>query len=47
MIAEALGRTVGELLYGSPGHRPISARELTEWALFYEIRADEQKRNNR
>lgn len=30
-LAERLGRTVGELLYGSPSHRPISSAEMTEW----------------
>lgn len=41
-LAERLGRTVGELLYGSPGHRPISAMEITEWAALWELRAWEQ-----
>jgi hypothetical protein len=35
---------VGELLYGSPAHRPISSVELTEWALVWQIRADEQEK---
>ena len=30
-LAERLGRTVGELLYGSPSHRAISSAEMTEW----------------
>lgn len=37
-LAEALGRTVGELLYGSPAHRPISSSELIEWAAVYKLR---------
>ena len=40
-LAEKLGRTVGELLYGSPGHRPISSMELTEWMAVWHLRADE------
>lgn len=42
---------MGELLYGSPAHRPLSADELTEWIALDEIRAWEQeqaaKRNKR
>lgn len=34
-----LGRTVGELLYGSGGHRPISSAEMTEWQALFKIRA--------
>jgi hypothetical protein len=33
-IARMLNRTVEELLYGSPSHRPISHAELWEWAGF-------------
>lgn len=30
-LAEKLGRTVGELMWGSEVFRPLSASELTEW----------------
>lgn len=40
-VAERLGRTVGELVHGSPAHRPISSMELTEWAALYSLRAYE------
>lgn len=30
-MAARLGRTVGELLHGSPAHRPISQAEWLEW----------------
>jgi hypothetical protein len=40
-LAEKLGRTVGELLHGSPGHRPISSMELTEWIAVWRLRNDE------
>lgn len=42
-LAERLGRTVGELLHGSPGHRSISSNEITEWMALWELRAWEQK----
>jgi hypothetical protein len=38
-----LGRTVEELLYGSPSHRAISANELTEWEALERIRIWEQE----
>jgi hypothetical protein len=38
---------VAELLYGSPAHRPLSSKELTEWAAVWAIRADEQEEANR
>lgn len=35
---------MGELLYGSPAHRPITTRELFEWyALIQIIEPDEQE----
>jgi hypothetical protein len=34
---------VGELLYGSAAHRPLSSAELTEWIALDEIRAWEQE----
>ena len=37
-LAEKLGRTVGELIYGSPAHRPISSMEITEWAALWKLR---------
>ena len=40
-LAERLGRTVGELLHGSGGHRPISSAEITEWSALWELRAYE------
>jgi hypothetical protein len=36
-LAQRLGRTVGELLYGSPSHRPISSMEITEWIALDQI----------
>jgi len=33
-----LGRTVGELLEGSPAHRPISSAEITEWEALWHLR---------
>jgi len=36
-LAQRLGRTVGELLYGSPSHRPISSAEITEWMALDQI----------
>lgn len=38
-LAERLGRTVGELMHGSGGFRPISASEVTEWQALWELRA--------
>lgn len=43
-LSEKLGRTVGELLYGSSGHRPITSSELTEWAALWELRAYESEK---
>jgi len=43
-IAERLGRTVSELLYGSPSHRPLSSLELTEWVALYKLRAYEAEK---
>jgi hypothetical protein len=42
-LAERLGRTVGELIYGSGGHRPITSGELTEWVALWELRTWEQE----
>jgi hypothetical protein len=42
-LAEKLGRTVAELLYGSPAHRPLSSMELTEWSALYNVRAVERE----
>lgn len=42
-LAERLNRTVGELLYGSGGHRPITAHELAEWEALEQVRAWEQE----
>jgi len=38
-----LGRTVEELLEGSPSHRPLSSPELVEWLAFYKLRAYDQE----
>jgi len=38
---------VAELLYGSPSHRPLSSKELTEWAAIWNVRAIEQEEANR
>ena len=46
-LAEKLGRTVAELLYGSPAHRPLSSMELTEWAALYTLKAKEQEKEQR
>lgn len=46
-LAERLGRTREELLYGGPGHRPISNREYEEWralAVFDAKYAEQQKK---
>jgi len=37
-LAEKLGRTVEELLDGSPSHKPISAYEVTEWHALWRLR---------
>lgn len=37
-LAEKLGRTVEELLVGSPSHRPISASEIVEWQAVWKLR---------
>jgi len=42
-LAEKLGRTVGELMYGSAAYRPLTSSELTEWAALWELRAWEQE----
>jgi hypothetical protein len=42
-LAERLGRTVGELLYGSPSHRPISSAEITEWVALQQIDSEMSK----
>jgi hypothetical protein len=34
---------VAELCYGSPGHRPLSGAELTEWLALEQIRVWEQE----
>jgi len=42
-----LGRTVDELLNGSPSHNPISAIELAEWEALEQVRNWEQEKANR
>jgi len=42
-----LGRTVGELLEGSPAHRPLSSTELVEWQAVWKLRAYEQEEANK
>jgi len=46
-IAEKLGRTVAELLYGSPAHRPLTSMELTEWTALWTLKAKEQEKAER
>ena len=50
-LAEKLGRTVEELLVGSPGHRPISSAEIVEWQAVWKLRHWEaeqaRKKHNR
>lgn len=45
-LAELLGRTVEELLYGSPNgtFRPLSASEMTGWLGYKKIEAWETQR---
>jgi hypothetical protein len=42
-----LGRTVDELLNGSPSHNPISAVELSEWEALEKLRVWEQEQANK
>jgi hypothetical protein len=46
-LAEKLGRSVAELLYGSPAHRPLTSMELTEWTALYILKAKEQEKAER
>jgi hypothetical protein len=46
-LAERLSRTVGELLYGSPAHRPLSSAEMTEFIALDNLRAWEREQANR
>lgn len=46
-LAESLGRTVEELLYGSPSFRPLSSSELTDWIALYRLRAWEREQAQR
>lgn len=43
LIAEKLGRTVEELLHGSPSHRPLSNVEFSFWAARESIKEDYRK----
>ncbi len=38
---------MGELLYGSPAHRPLSSMELTEWNAFYLVKEKEREKAER
>lgn len=38
---------MGELLYGSPNHRPITAHELMEWEALHNLRAEEERKANK
>jgi hypothetical protein len=38
---------VGELLYGSGSHRPLSSMELTEWNAFYVLKEKEREKAER
>ena len=42
-LAERLGRTVGELLDGGPGHKAMSSEELTYWIALETLRAKERE----
>lgn len=42
-LAEKLGRTVGELMYGSDTFQALSSTELTEWLAHEGLRAAEQE----
>ena len=44
MLAERLGRTVEELVWGSPAHRPLAADEMMAWAGYDKIKAWEHER---
>ena len=46
-LAEKLGRTVAEILYGSPAHRPLTSMELTEWTALWTLKAKEQEKAER
>jgi hypothetical protein len=46
-LAEKLGRTVEELLVGSPGHRPISASEIVEWQALWKLRQWENEKQKK
>jgi hypothetical protein len=50
-LAERLGRTVEELVFGSPAHKPLSADEFLGWAAHDKLTAWEreqaQKKANR
>jgi hypothetical protein len=46
-LAEKLGRSVAELLYGSPAHRPLTSMELTEWTALWTLKAKEQEKAER
>ena len=43
VLAERLGRTVEELVFGSPAHRPLSADELIGWYSHDKLRAWERE----
>jgi hypothetical protein len=40
-LAEKLGRTLQELLYGSDTFVPITSAEIVEWAALHKLRAYE------
>jgi flagellar biosynthesis/type III secretory pathway protein FliH len=42
-----LGRTVDELLNGSPSHNPISAIELAEWEALEQVRVWEMEKQQK
>jgi hypothetical protein len=42
-----LGRTVDELLNGSPSHNPISAIELAEWEALEQVRLWEMEKQQK
>jgi len=42
-LARELGKTVGELLYGTANQPPISGYELMQWEALYALEAEESK----
>ena len=47
VLAERFGRTVDELLFGSPNHRPLRADEMVAWAGYDKIVGWEREQANK